>query len=274
MTEIDDLFSKAAQVAAPGASEPLDIPNAWLQGRTAFGGLSVALAVAGANALNNQGAPLRSLLVNFVGPLGAGKATLSANMMRTGKSVTQISADVINNDGALATRVSAAFGHDRATEKSCDTLDITQPPARSTVPHVDTISMAADNVIPQFLSKFDQHWDGNGVPGSNTASTTLGIWSRLREGLNDQPLLRTVMACDIPPPIIMSHYSKPPLASSLSWALDFIVDPAEIKGGWYYLQFRLDNAANGYCIQSGHIFDESSQLIALSRQTMVYFEKS
>ncbi|HAU08532.1 MAG TPA: thioesterase family protein, partial [Gammaproteobacteria bacterium] len=77
-----------------------------------------------------------------------------------------------------------------------------------------------------------------------------------------------------PPPFLLCHYDKPFVpASSVSWGLEFIVDPADVKGEWFYLDFDLDAAADGYTQQSGRIYEESGRLCALSRQCMAYFEQ-
>ena len=60
-------------------------------------------------------------------------------------------------------------------------------------------------------------------------------------------------------------------ASSLSWSLEFIEAPELIRSEWFYMEFEVDAAADGYTQQSGKIYDESGRLIALTRQCMVYF---
>ena len=86
------------------------------------------------------------------------------------------------------------------------------------------------------------------------------------------PTEKLVTIADIPPPLILSHYEKPPVpSSSLTWSLEFVIPPRDVIGDWFYLEYYLEAAAAGYMQQAGKIWDESGQLCALSRQCMVYF---
>ena len=90
----------------------VDIEETWLQGRTAFGGLSAALIV---KAMLNQlpsDRRLRSLAVMFVGPVSAGEHRIVLRELRAGGSVTHIQGEIICN-GEVGATVSAAFGKDR-----------------------------------------------------------------------------------------------------------------------------------------------------------------
>jgi acyl-CoA thioesterase len=60
-------------------------------------------------------------------------------------------------------------------------------------------------------------------------------------------------------------------ASSLTWSLEFVEPPEKITGEWFYLEFVVEAAADGYTQQSGKIYDELGRLVALTRQCMVYF---
>jgi len=57
----------------------------------------------------------------------------------------------------------------------------------------------------------------------------------------------------------------------LSWSLEFIEAPEELTSEWFYLEFEVEAAADGYTQQSGRIYDELGRLVALTRQSMVYF---
>ena len=73
----------------------LAIPEDWHQGRTAYGGLSTALALTAAVKAGGDGLPpLRSAMVSFVGPL-FGPVEVGARVLRRGKNATWISGEVL-----------------------------------------------------------------------------------------------------------------------------------------------------------------------------------
>jgi len=69
----------------------VDIPPHWKQGRTAYGGLTAALMLAGAQKQIEGLPPLRSALINFVGPV-TDSPLLTAELQRKGRNVTSVSA--------------------------------------------------------------------------------------------------------------------------------------------------------------------------------------
>ena len=110
------------------------------------------------------------------------------------------------------------------------------------------------------------------MPFAGKFQPQLKMWVKHKSDMSKFPVEKIVSLADIPPPIVLTHFSKPPVpASSLSWSLEFVTPPHLINSEWFYLEFNTEAAANGYTQQSGKIFDESGQLCALSRQCMVFF---
>jgi acyl-CoA thioesterase len=128
--------------------------------------------------------------------------------------------------------------------------------------------------MPTFLKQFEGCWVGDALPFSGSKARRLNMWVRHRCEMSSYPAEKLIAIADMPPPVLLSHYDKPFVpASSVSWGLEFLVDPSEVTGEWFYLDFDLDAAAEGYTQQSGRIYEESGRLVALSRQCMVYFEQ-
>jgi acyl-CoA thioesterase len=98
------------------------------------------------------------------------------------------------------------------------------------------------------------------------------MWVRHKQDVSRFPVEKLIAIADIPPPVLLSHFEKPPVpASSLSWSLEFVEAPENITGEWFYLEFEVEAAADGYTQQSGRVYDELGRLVALTRQCMVYF---
>ncbi len=259
------LGSMLGELQVQGASN-IEVCPDWFNGRAAYGGLVGAMmATAMTNALPDP-KPIRSLLVNFVGPVPPEEVEVKPVVLRSGKSVTQVMADVVR-EGQILTHASAAFGLARPG-LSAQADAVFNPVSRDSAPALDPdISM-----MPNFLQNFEMHWTGGAIPMSGSKDRSFGMWVRHREDLSSFPVARIVAIGDVPPPIMLSHYTKMVRASSLSWSLEFLVPPEDVDTDWFYLDFTLDAASGGYCQQSGRIFDENGRLCAISRQCMVYFE--
>ena len=242
----------------------------WAQGRAVFGGLGAAVALTGMESLVDptceNTAPLRSLMTNFVAPMPEALVTADARILRRGRAVTQTSVDVRAGE-QIVVHASAAFGVGRETVTVSPEAAFS-PELRDSVPAMDAGALK----LPGFLKRFDIHWTGGGIPRSGSQDRRTGMWVRHKDNMEAFPTAKIVALADIPPPVMLSHYTKPVMASSLSWSLEFIRPANEIKSDWFYLDYTLEAAADGYSQQNGQIFTEDGVLVALSRQCMVYFE--
>lgn len=238
----------------------------WTQGRSAFGGLAAAMAVCAMAKQLPSPQPLRSLMVSFIAPLPPTEVQVQPRVLRQGKNVTQTSASVLVQD-TVCLQTMAVFGNPRG--------GLAVRPDPQFKPEPRHPAAAIDNSprnLPPFLRFFEGYWTGGGVPFSGQADERLGLWARHRSNLDEFPAEKLITIADIPPPVILSHFVAPPVpAASLTWSLEFVREPASVSGDWFYLDFQVDHAADGYTQQSGRIFSEDGKLCALSRQCMVYF---
>lgn len=238
----------------------------WTQGRSAFGGLSTAFAVTAMRKELAQAQSIRSLMVSFIAPIAAGEVTVNAEVLRRGNNVTQCSASVYSQ-GQISLQAMAAFGNPR---------EAYNPPSAPNriLPDRNTGIAFSEHAkrLPLFLQNFEGYWIDGGIPFSGNYKPFLKLWARHKQDVSRFPIEKLVSIADIPPPVLLSHFDKPPVsASSLSWSLEFVIAPETILGEWFYLEFEVNAAANGYSQQSGKIYDERGRLVALSRQCMVYF---
>lgn len=259
-------FAELMQTLMDSADNVTYFDEDWSQGRSAFGGLASAFAVTGMRKLLDTPQPIRSLMVSFIAPIPPGNVSVAARIQRQGKNVTQMSADVIT-DGQVALQAMGVFGNPRPALAVPAEIDIEFPPRENGIGFD-----AHQERLPKFLNYFDGCWVDGGLPFSGTRKRRLGMWVRHRADLQEFPAEKMVAICDIPPPVILSWFDAPPVpASSLTWSLEFLVPPESIESEWFYLDFVVEAAAEGYTQQSGRIFDESGRLCAMSRQCMVYF---
>ena len=240
----------------------------WSQGRSVYGGVAAALAVAAMRKHVASERSLRSLMVSFVGPLLIGESKVRTRVLREGGNVTQTSAEIIQDD-QVHLQALAAYGKPRrglAVE--------VEHGFRADRPEPDTPLRGQDpNRLPGFLKFFEGRWMEGGMPYSGDAKNTIRIWVSHRGDMGDFPDEAVVTVADIPPPVLLNRFTeiRAP-SSSLSWSLEFVTPPEQIDSRWFLLHFDLEWAAHGYTQQSGKIFSEDGRLAALSRQTMVYYQ--
>lgn len=259
-------FQAIMDTLAANGGNSVTIPEGWAQGRALYGGLIAAVAAEAMGMALENPRPIRTLLGNFVAPGPVGELTVKTDILREGRAVVQSRSDVLAGDQVCFT-ATAAFGDDRPGaivphEFSFD------PKPRDSVPGMDS----ATRLLPGFLSNFDVRWTGGGIPMSNSKDRKTAMWVRHKSDMSAYPIANLVGIADMPPPVMLSHYDRLIRASSMSWSLEFVVPLHQIETEWFYLDFTLEAAANGYSQQSGLIFAEDGTLVALSRQCMVYFE--
>jgi acyl-CoA thioesterase len=242
-----------------------DFDNTWTQGRSAFGGLSAAFAVTAMRKALGSALPLRSLMVSFIAPLPPGTVQVQSRILRQGRNVTQMSAEVLS-DGQVCLQALAAFGVAR------DELQVVAPQIKPESRDSGLNIAEHRKRMPEFLQYFEGAWLGEGLPFSGKRSNTLNMWVKHQAGMGEFADEKLVTIADIPPPVVLSYFDTPPVpASSLTWSLEFVQPAERIDSDWFYLQFTAEAAAEGYTQQSGRIYSESGELCALSRQCMVYF---
>ena len=238
----------------------------WSQGRSAFGGISSAFASTAMGKLVDSKSPIRSLMVSFVAPLPPGEFSVDSVLQRKGKNVAQCAASVISNQ-QLCLQAMAAFGNSREGFSVEPLVEFNPIPREQGVQFSDHAKR-----LPSFLRFFEGSWVGGGMPFAGKFQPQLNMWVKHKADMSNFPVEKIITLADIPPPVILTHFSNPPVpSSSLSWSLEFVIPPQQIESEWFYLEFNTEAAGNGYTQQSGKIFDETGQLCALSRQCMVYF---
>jgi len=259
-------FVSILQKLQDSAENRTEFGEDWSQGRSAFGGIASAFAVTSMRKQLSSPQPMRSLMVSFIAPIPPGEISVTATIQRQGKNVTQMSAEVVAA-GQIGLQAMGVFGNPRTALNVPPEDNITPIPRERGVP----FAIHAKR-LPRFLNYFDGAWVSDGMPFSGTKQRRLSMWVRHKTDTSAFPTEKLVAICDMPPPVILSYFDTPPVpASSLTWALEFVVAPETIDSDWFYLDYYVEAAADGYTQQSGRIYDESGRLCALSRQCMVYF---
>lgn len=234
------------------------IPADWLQGRTAFGGLSSALALAAAKQVEADLPPLRSAQVAFIGPL-SGAVSVSAVRLRRGRNAAFVQSDIVS-DAGLGFRATFVF---MAALESSVALD-TAPAAGHAPPPAGAklYTGPADHFTGNF--NFLDLKDAAGP-------AELLRWGRLieREGLD--PEVELMVLGDALPPAAFRLFDKRTPLSSLSWIINFVRPRPVTRDGWWLLNATTDMARNGYSSQRMRLWDADGVLAAEGMQGVAIF---
>lgn len=259
---LDDLLKSAA------LHESVVIPEGWGQGRATYGGLVAAMLCSRLLHVVGEDRVLRSATVSFVGPVAVGPASLTVEVFRNGKSVTQAEARLCQN-GEVMTVLLASFGATRDSQivvapKSA-ALVLRSPEASRAMPYIP-------GVVPEFMQQIDLRWAEGALPFSGAAAPDFAGWMRYCNPVPEMTVPHLLGLVDAWPPAVLPMFKALAPASSMSWTIEFLHFPEGKTGAsWWQYQVRTDASAEGYAHTEAEIRDDSGRLVAISRQTIAIF---
>lgn len=255
-----------ASLSDGGDGYRVDIPANWRQGRTAYGGLTSALMLAAATERFDDLPPLRSALINFVGPV-TDSPLFTANLERKGRNVTSVSAAAHIGEQAVG-RAEFLFGAARASKIDVDF------PAPSAIPpdEADPFTPdAARDMVPQFFHNFDTRLIAGARPMMSEEGYTR-TWSRHRDAASRTGIESLLCIGDVLPPAampLMKHFAP---VSSMSWIFNLLMDNPQTDDGWWQVESRLTAARGGYCSQVMRVWNTDGQLVVEGMQSIAIFD--
>lgn len=240
----------------------LDVLPDWMQGRSMFGGLQVAVAVAAMRTLVTT--PLRTLQVTFVAPVPQGVVRARARLLRSGKNASHVEAQLLVGDDIACTAI-GVFGSARASV-------VSKLPQQPSLPVQAPVAFPfVEGFTPQFLRHFKATVLQGDLPytGKPLSEVVVEI-----DMLDDSKTTEAhVLAiADFMPPIALCWLREFTTGSSLTWMLEFLADDfaALPLQGWR-ADTTLVAAREGYTSQSVMLWGPGGVPVAISRQSMVIF---
>jgi acyl-CoA thioesterase len=242
----------------------LAIPEDWHQGRTAYGGLSTALALTAAVKAGGVGLPpLRSATVNFVGPL-YGQVEVRARVLRRGKNATWISAELLR-EGECSLQAGFVFMGPIAT-----TLHFNDRPVPAGLIAVDEATPRGPHpLMPVFLRNyFDFRF---ALPRSDAKQPETCAWVRLKDRTGLDAMSEILLIADALPAGVMPLVSPGTPISSMTWQVNLLTAAPRTQDGWWLLRSRGDYAENGCSSQIMDIWNTAGEPIASGMQAVALF---
>lgn len=245
----------------------LSIPEDWHQGRTAYGGLSAALALAGAQQVGGgELPPLRSAQVSFVGPL-SGPVEVRARVLRKGRNATWIAAEVLR-DGEVGLLASFAF---MGAIDSVVAFDERPAPA-GVIPPEEARAVPTER-SPLFLQ---HHFDVRyALPrGEGPKRPEAVWWARLHEGGDAaaiDPMVHLLACADALPPGVMPLLPPRAPVSSMTWHCNLLDPKPATRDGWWLIRVASDYARSGGASEAIDIWNADGVPVLASMQSVAVF---
>ena len=243
------------------------IPEDWHQGRTAYGGLTAALALHAARFAGGELPPLRSAQISFVGPLH-GEVEARARVLRRGRNAVWIAAEVLRADepggeiGTLATFVFMAPVENRLHLKH--PLDM---------PGLIPVDEAPERAPPPGPARLLHHLDVRfALPPSAEKRPEVCWWVRAKERQGLDPAMQLMLCADAPPPGVFPLLPRPaPPISSMTWLLNLLTAMPRTRDGWWLMRVSGDYAENGCSSDRTGIWNSEGEAVSLGMQSVAIF---
>lgn len=254
--------------------EAVVIPEGWGQGRATYGGVVAGVLVARVlGAVSLDAALLRSVTVNFVAPAVAGPGRVTVEVLRRGKSATQVQARFVQSDADSGESVRAialcTFGAQRPSSVA---LDPTTP--LDDVPPFDALQGVPfiEGMSPDFIARVDLRPASGQHPFSGASAGDLTGYMRFREPTQEFGLAHLVSLIDAWPPAAGQMLAAPTPMSTMTWTLEFTAPVSDDPATTWWYEVTTDAAHDGYAHSGARIVDPATgALVAISRQTVALF---
>ena len=244
------------------------IPDSWTQGRTLYGGLSAALAYQAAENLIDDERYVRAFHCNFIGPIDCSRPIfISAQMLRTGKNVTQIIAKVMQDEN-VSTMVQVCFGVNRPSKLrkvDSSTHTLSPPKKPKFIPQIPKI-------VPKFIKHFDYVFEKGNLAFTKSDHPIIHGWTKFSSAPKQMKIAYLIALMDAWPPTMFQMLRLPAPASTMSWDIEFIHPEAHVEPtGWLASETEAHHIHNGYGHEEAKFWNEKGQLIAIAKQVVTVF---
>jgi len=259
-----NLASILEQITAGDTNHTVQIPPTWHQGRTAYGGLSAALAYQAAKLIETDLPPLQSAQIAFAGPL-AGEVEITAETLRRGRNTAFIKSEIASGlKDARETGLSCSFIFMKRRESHVHYEGLTQP---EFPPIPDAASIRSGP--PEFFTGHMQYPNKRLELG--LATNRLANWHRIteREGLD--PVAELICIADALPPSAMGLMSEKGMVSSMNWQINMLTDTPATKDGWWFLTSETHHAAGGASSQYMTVWNSEGEAVMTAMQSVAIF---
>lgn len=242
------------------------ISDDWKQGRTVYGGLTLGLALHAAYVAVPDLPPLRSAMMNFVGPVTA-DPTFQVTVLRQGRNVTSLQVMATAEDKVVASS-NFIFGTSRESSLS---VSIDGPDAPAPEECDPFIPEKVRRHLPAFVSQFEMGLIEGSRPISGAKEGYIRAWARHADPASREGMPSFLVLSDVLPPGAMPMLTQPGPTSSINFQLNLTTDTPITNDGWWQVETRMSTAENGYSSQIMRFYNSDGKLVAEGIQAVAVF---
>ncbi|WP_300541806.1 thioesterase family protein [Maricaulis sp.] len=238
------------------------LPDTWMQGRTAYGGLSAALALEAAMRCEPDLPPLRSAQIAFIGPL-AGEVQAETRLLRRGRTAAYIEVEVFGG-GKLGLK--ALFVFMLELESSIDYADEALPDA----PPYAEAAPAMNHPDPKFFTNNLEY--RHALPVGERDTPDFLRWVRLKQRDGLHPMVELMAVGDALPPAAMALFDGPGPISSMTWMVNLLMPQPATSDGWWLSRTTADYARGGSSSQKMALWNADGKPVLTGMQSVAIFK--
>ncbi len=236
----------------------------WMQGRTAYGGISAAVALDATLRDHPGDAPLRTAQIGFVGPVGE-DASITTRLIRQSKSSRFVAADVESASG-FGTSALFTFSQPRASHVDHETT-----PFPSIRPPEDLESVPEHPMRPAFTKHFEMKPAGGPGFGHGKDTADILTWVRWVVPPACPAQVALLALADALPPAAITLFKQFGPLSSSSWISHFLTDAPTTDDGWWLLAARSTHVRRGFSAQDMAIWNRAGDLVMVGGQGVAIY---
>jgi acyl-CoA thioesterase len=264
MTHPSPLDTLLATLADDGDDVTATIDPSWMQGRTAYGGISSAVALAAVLNKYTPEKPLRCAQISFVGPVG-GDCRVATRIIRQSKSSLFVDAGVSSADGfgtaGLFTFTGARTSHLDYSDLAMP--DVPPPEALEPVP--------AHKARPTFTQHFDMRPTTGPKFVSRQDNANMLTWVRFVEAPQCHPAVAMLALGDALPPAALLLFREFGPISSMNWTVNMLSDAPATDDGWWLLAATSRYARGGFSVQDMMIWNRAGEAVVSGSQGVAIY---
>ena len=264
MTTPSALDTLLATLADDGDNVTATIDPSWMQGRTAYGGISSAVALAAVMHKYQPEKPLRCAQISFVGPVG-GDCRVATHIIRQSKSSLFVDAGVSGADGF---GTAALFTFTGARASHLDHSELVMP----VVPPPEALEP-----VPEHKARpvFTKHFDMRPTTGprfvSRQDNANMLTWVRFVETPQCHPAIAMLALGDALPPAALLLFKEFGPISSMNWTVNMLADAPATDDGWWLLSATSRYARGGFSVQDMMIWNRAGEAVVSGSQGVAIY---
>lgn len=240
-----------------------EMPDGWMQGRSVFGGLTAAAATALARRHVDAARWLRTLNVQFLGPVVTGCVRATFREVCERKNVTFAEIRLAQRQGEVAV-VNFVFTVPRSESTSIESAACWTGPNPESLVEVPYLP----GLTPEFTRHVELRWADGGLPFSGAHEARTRGYCRFRKPGGDVEGL--VGLLDVWPIPSLSVLAAPAPASSVTWTAHVLRAPRP-SNDWFAFEYETAVGERGFHTVVGRLHGPDGRLVAWTEQLVAVF---